>query len=146
MKTFFTLLVLIGGFFIFLFSPDAKAPSKQMPSVTQTSSLEEIEKEENSDTQEEIQAYTALSNEAPTAIHESQTFDTIKNILVNASNKSYKPTITLNTRINTFLYTNASREAFKQGLASAFNMSYDEVSKVYEKNELVWDWVNQFKE
>jgi hypothetical protein len=108
--------------------------------------LEDIEKVEKIETEHEIKEYTTLSKEAPQSIPEDQTFDTIKNILKEASGRNYSSNITLNTRIDSYLYTEDKRIQFKSAISSAFNISYDEVDKLYKKNKLVWDWVNEFRD
>ncbi|MCH9814035.1 MAG: hypothetical protein K0U47_08855 [Epsilonproteobacteria bacterium] len=145
MKTFFTLLVLIIGFFIYLFFPKDNT-QEVSTSSKEPISLEEVEKISNSENTQEIKSYLTLSKEAPTSIPEDQTFDMITTILQSSSTQNNKSDVTLNTQINTFLYTLESQEKFKQNIASTFNLSYDEVDTLYSKNKIVWDWVNTFKE
>ena len=143
MKTFIFFLILIIGFFFYLFSTDN---SNSDTNQTLSNTLEEIEEKNNIQTQQEIQEYTSLLKEEPKAIPEEQTFDTIQNIIKEARGSSYTQNITLNSRISSLLYTVDSKEKFKQGISSAFNLSYEKVDELYKKNKLVWDWVNQFKE
>ena len=147
MKTFIFIFILVIGFFFYLFTnTDSYQTINSNQSSQNSNILEDIEKQNNIEIEQEVSEYTSLSNEEPTAIPEDQTFDTIKNILKESSGRQYAPNITLNTRINSYLYTLNSREQFKQGISSAFNLSYDEVDKKYRKNKIVWDWVNQLKD
>ncbi len=145
MKTFIFIFILVIGFFFFLFS---NSNTSQMKHSTQTAvnTLEDIEQQNNTQIDKSLKEYTLHAIPKPTAIPEDQTFDTIKNILKKSSGREYAPEITLTTRINSYLYTLKAKEEFKQQLALAFNLSYDDIDKVYKKNILVWDWVNQFKE
>ena len=138
MKTFIVALLLIGGFFYYLFVENAST-TKLSPDT-----LEDIETEKQKEARE-VQEYTTLSKEAPTAIPEDQTFDTIKKILKEVSGRTYTENITLTTRINSYLYTQEKREQFKLSISSAFNISYDKVEQMYKKDKLVWDWVNEFR-
>jgi ABC-type transport system involved in multi-copper enzyme maturation permease subunit len=144
MKTFIVLFLLIIGFFSFLFfnNPPNGKTKKQIVK------LEDIEKIENNnnDNSKEIITDTSLSDEAPTAIPEDQTFETIKNILKKATNQKYTSNITLNTDINSYLYTRESKDKFKNEICSAFNLSSEEFDKSFKKNKIVWDWVNQLRE
>ena len=141
MKTFIFILILVIGFLFFLFSGENQ--EKPDKSIT---SLEMLEKEENIQTEHEIQEYTSRQKDAPKEIPQEQTFDTIKNIIKDAKKSTYMPSITLNTRIDSILYTVDSKEQFKNSIASAFNLTYDQVDKLYKKNKLVWDWVNEFQD
>ncbi len=140
MKTFIFILILVIGFFFFIFSGESQNETKE--SIT---SLEMLEKQENIQTEHEIQEYTSHQKDAPKEIPQEQTFDTIKNIIKEAKQGNYMPTITLNTRIDSILYTLESKEQFKNSIASAFNLTYDQVDNLYKKNKLVWDWVNEFQ-
>jgi hypothetical protein len=142
MKIFILLLILVIAFFYYLFFSD----TVNHTSSKSGTSLENIEKEYNQKIDNEVKEYTSLSTQIPTAIPEEQTFDTVKSILKESSGRQYAPNITLNTRINSYLYTINSREDFKQKISSAFNLTYDDVDKSYKKNKLVWDWVNQLKD
>jgi regulatory protein YycI of two-component signal transduction system YycFG len=141
MKTFIFLLLIISYFFYYLFFEKSSTYTNY-----NQNSLEDIEKQNNIDTDHEVKEYANLSKEAPSAIPEEQTFDTIKNILKEVSGRIHTSNITLNTRVTTYLYTLNKREEFKQKIASAFNLSYDKVDKMFQKNKLVWDWVNELKE
>ncbi len=145
MKTFIFLFIIVMGFFSFIFFyNDYKVEQEESEAILK--SLEEIEKAENLETLKEVTEYTSLVNEEPTEIPQEQVFDTIKNILTDASDRIYTQNITLSTKIDSFLYTQASKNQFKEGVSTAFNINLDEVEKLYTKNRLVWDWVNQFKE
>jgi len=145
MKTFIFLFIIVMGFFSFIFFyNDYK--TEQEESEAMSSSLEELEKTQNLEIQKEVEEYASLSKEEPTEIPEEQVFDTIKNILSDASDRTYTQNITLSTRIDSYLYTQTSKDDFKNGISAAFNIDFDKVEKLYEKNKLVWDWVNQFKE
>ena len=141
MKTFIFIFIVVVGFFYYLFTN-----TNSYENYTNANSLEELEKQNNIETDQEISEYTSRSSEAPTEIPEDQTFDTIKNILKEASGRQYVTNITLNTRISSYLYTVDSKEQFKQGIASAFNLNYDEVQKQFKENKLVWDWVNKLQD
>lgn len=141
MKTFIVIFILVIGFFYYLFftTENSKTTEKvNTPAYT----LETLEMQNN----KESESFISHMTELPVAIPEDQTFDMIKNILKEASGRTYAPNITLNTRINSYLYTIEAKEHFKQELAKAFNLNYDDIDKAYQKNILVWDWVNQFKE
>ena len=142
MKTFILLFVLVGWFFYYLFFDKSINHTYE----THENSLEEIEKQNNIETEHEVKEYANLSKEAPSAIPEDQTFDTIKNILKEVSGRIHTSNITLTTRVTSYLYTLNKREEFKQRMASAFNLSYEKVDKMFQKNRLVWDWVNELKE
>ncbi len=144
MKTFLFFLILIIGFFFYLFSTESSKPEiKQLSSNT----LEEIEKQSDIQIRQEVSSYTKLSDQIPpSAIPEEQVFDTIKNLLIKTSKTNYPKAITLSTKIDSLLYTQESKEEFKQNLAAAFNLNYDDVEKSFKKNKLVWDWVNQLKD
>ncbi len=142
MKTFIFILILIIGFFFFLFSGDNQNNKVQ----ENTTSLEALEKENINKTEHEIQEYTSLEKNAPKEIPQEQTFDTIVNIIKQARGDSYTSNITLNTRVSSLLYTADAKEQFKNSLASAFNLTYDQVDKLYKKNTLVWDWVNELED
>lgn len=141
MKTFIFILILVIGFLFFLFSGESQ--EKPDESIT---SLEMLEKQENIQTEHEIQEYTSHQKDAPKEIPQEQTFDTIKNIIKDAKKGTYMPSISLNTRIDSILYTLDSKEQFKNSIASAFNLTYDQVDKLYKENKLVWDWVNEFQD
>jgi hypothetical protein len=141
-KTFIFILILVIGFFFFLFS--GKSQNKE--GEENITSLEMLEKKATIETEHEVQKYTSLEKEAPKEIPQEQTFDTIKNIIKEARGDSYTPHITLNTRVSSLLYTANSKEQFKNSLASAFNLTYDQIDKLYKKNTLVWDWVNEFQD
>ncbi len=142
MKLFIFILILVGAFFYYLFFSD----SINHKFENNSTALEDFEKDYNLKTENEIKEYTSLSNQIPDSIPEDQTFETIKNLLVKASGRTYSSNITLNTKIRSYLYTINAREEFKQGISSAFNLSYDEVDKKFRENKLVWDWVNQLKD
>ena len=141
MKTFIFIFILVVGFFYYLFTGQGNYET-----TINGNTLENIEKQTNIENNQEIIDYTSRSEEAPTEIPEDQTFDTIKSILKEASGRQYASNITLNTRINSYLYTINAKEQFKQGISSAFNLSYDEVEKQFKENKLVWDWVNKLKD
>ncbi len=143
MKTFIFFLVLIIGFFFYLFSTKNTEPQ---PDKITSSTLEELEEQSDIITRQEISSYTTLSKDVPKAIPEEQVFDTVKNLLLKASKIQYPKAITLNTKIDSFLQTTESKEEFRQNLAAAFNLNYDDVEKNFKKNKLVWDWVNQLKD
>ncbi len=143
MKTFIFLLILVIGFFFFLFSGESQNREKVDDNIT---SLEMLENRENILSQHEVQEYTSLVKDAPKEIPQEQAFDTIKNIIKEAKKGTYMPNITLNTRIDSILYTLDSKEQFKNSIASAFNLTYDQVDKLYKENKLVWDWVNEFQD
>jgi len=140
MKTFIVLFLLVIGFFSFLFFNDNSTKSKNEKEIVK---LEDIEKIENKNI---ITNDTPISDEAPIAIPEDQTFETIKTILKKAANRKYSSDITLNTNINTYLYSAKSKEKFKENICSAFNLSSEEFDKRSKKNKIVWDWVNQLRE
>ncbi len=142
MKTFIFIFIVVIGFFYYLFT----SQSNYGTTLINSNTLEDIEKQTSIEANQEIIEYTSSSEEAPTEIPEDQTFDTIKSILKEASGREYASNITLNTRINSYLYTLNSREQFKQSIASAFNLSYDEVENQFKENKLVWDWVNKLKD
>ncbi len=144
MKTFIFILILIIGFFFFLFSGESQ--NKEEKGEENITSLEMLEKKATIQTEHEVQEYTTLQKEAPKEIPQEQTFDTIKNIIKEARGDSHAPHITLNTKVSSLLYTANSKEQFKNSLASAFNLTYDQVDKLYKKNTLVWDWVNEFQD
>lgn len=141
MKTFIFIFILVAGFFYYLFTNN-----NSYESTTNSNLLEDLERQNNIDTDQEISEYTSHSSEAPTEIPEDQTFDTIKNILKEASGHKYASNITLNSRITSYLYTLNSQEQFKQNISSSFNLTYDEVEKKFKENKLVWDWVNDLQD
>ncbi|HIP02861.1 MAG TPA: hypothetical protein EYG75_05040 [Campylobacterales bacterium] len=146
MKTFIFIFIVVLGFFFYLFTNSDKTMTQQTKERS-SYALEDIETKKSIQIDQEIiKEETTIQNEAPIAIPEDQTFDTIKNILKEVSGKEYAPEITLNTRINSYLYTVDAKKKFKQSIASSFNLSYDEVEKGLKDNKLVWDWVNQLKE
>jgi hypothetical protein len=145
MKTFIFIFILVVGFFFYLFTNSDNAKTNAS-SKSITYNLEEIEQTSNIKTEQEVKESTSLSKEEPIAIPEDQTFDTIKNILKEASGREYGSEITLNTQINAYLYTVNAKEKFKQSLSSRFNLSHDKIEQMSKKNRLVWDWVNDLKE
>ncbi len=144
MKTFIFIFILVVGFFFYLFSDSDGTPEKQLTEPI-AYNLEDLE-QNSSEPILEVKKEAVPFNEIPVAIPEDQTFDTIKNILKEASGREYAPDITLNTRINSYLYSVQAKEQFKQGISSSFNLSYDDVDKKFKEYKLVWDWVNQLKE
>ncbi len=146
MKTFIFFLVLIIGFFFYLFSTKNTEPQPDKITSNTLEELEELEEQSDIITRQEISSYTTLSKDIPRAIPEEQIFDTIKNLLLKASKIQYPKAITLSTKIDSFLQTPESKEEFRQNLAAAFNLNYDDVEKNFKKNKLVWDWVNQLKD
>ncbi len=144
MKTFIFIFILVVGFFFYLFSDSDGIPEKKLTEPI-AYNLEDLE-QNSSEPILEVKKEAVPFNEIPVAIPEDQTFDTIKNILKEASGREYAPDITLNTRINSYLYSVQAKEQFKQGISSSFNLSYDDVDKKFKEYKLVWDWVNQLKE
>ncbi len=145
MKTFiFLSIIVITLFSYILFYDSYKREINKDPSYSL--SLEEIESDQKRDIANEVEEYTHLLKDEPKEIPQEQVFDTIKNIIAKASKRSYTDHITLNTRVDSLLYTQEAKEEFKMGISTAFNISYDEVEKEFLKNRLVWDWVNKFKE
>jgi len=143
MKTFIVLFLLVIGFFGFLFFNNGSIDGKKDQNIVK---LEDIENVQNIEKRGDIITEMPVAEEAPTAIPEDQTFETIKNILKEASNRKYTPDITLNTYISSYLYTEESKERFKQAICSSFNISFEEFDRSFKKNKMVWDWVNQLRE
>lgn len=143
MKTFIVLFLLVLGFFSFLFLNSSTETSKTDKQIVK---LEDIEKMDSSQNKKQIIEESTLPNEAPTAIPEDQTFETIKNILKNVTNRKYTSNITLNTDVNSYLDTTESKEKFKEKICSAFNLSSEDFDKNFTKNKILWDWINQLKD
>jgi predicted RND superfamily exporter protein len=144
MKTFIVLFLLVIGFFGYLFFNSDKSDKKTAQTITKLEDFEKIESVEKSSLNSN--PLSSVSDEAPTSIPEDQTFETVKSILKKASNRKYSSDITLNSYINSYLYTTESKEKFKNEICSAFNLSSEEFDKSFKKNKIVWDWVNQLRE
>ncbi len=101
MKTFIFIFILVVGFFFYLFSDSDGIHEKKLTEPI-AYNLEDLEQNSSEPTLE-VKKEAVPFNEIPVAIPEDQTFDTIKNILKEASGREYAPDITLNTRINSYL-------------------------------------------
>jgi hypothetical protein len=138
MKWFFTILILIIAIFFYIFAVDKEEEKKLITLDKIDDSLDYIEPlsiDKNRPT---------LNQETLKSIPQEQTFDTIKTIIEDI--KGRKISITLNSTVSSYIYSNDEKSRFKNELSKSFNIDLNQIEQSYNKNRLIWDWVNQLKD
>jgi hypothetical protein len=138
MKWFFTILILIIAIFFYIFAVDKEEEKKVVTLDKIDDSLDYIEPlsiDKNRPT---------LNQETLKSIPQEQTFDTIKTIIEDI--KGRKISITLNSTVSSYIYSNDEKSRFKNELSKSFNIDLNQIEQSYNKNRLIWDWVNQLKD
>ncbi len=91
----------------------------------------------NTNIQKFQQEYKKISKKS-TPIQRDQIFLILKDILAKNSNQQ----ILLNTKMDQILTTKIEKQKFKNHLQERFHLSKEFINEEFEKNRIVWDWIN----